>query len=113
MIPSIQGQAAVDQTYADAVRAQPEFADFDDKSITAKANELFADTSADGSTVWITKAVADGVAAKDGAEQQALVAAFVFLCVCGMFILIYTLSDIACRNRSGRMLAQSESGDGI
>ena len=55
----------------------------------------------------------DAAQAKAVAEKQALVAAFVFLCVCGMFILIYALSDIACRNRIGRMLAQSEAGEGI
>ena len=113
MIPSIQGQAAVEKTYTDAVKAQPEFADLSDKAITAKADELFADTSAAGRPEWLAIAVQDAVKAKARAEKQAMVAAFVFVCVCGMFILIYALSDIACRNRIGRMLAQSESGEGI
>ncbi len=113
MIPSIQGEVAVEKTYADAVKGQPKFADLDDEAIAATVAELFADTAADGRPEWIVKAVQDAAQAKAGAEKQAMVAAFVFVCVCGMFILIYTLSDIACRNRIGRMLAQSESGDGI
>ena len=113
MIPSIQGAAAVEKSYADAVKGQAEFADLDDTAITAKVDEFFADSSTAGRSEWIAIAVEDAATAKAGAEKQAMVAAFVFLCVCGMFILIYTLSDIACRNRIGRMLAQSESGEGI
>ncbi|MCH8852812.1 MAG: hypothetical protein IID41_09210, partial [Planctomycetes bacterium] len=126
MIPSIQGQAAVEKTYADAVKEQPEFANLSDEAIAARVAELFAGTAAADASVasrpeWIAIAVQDAVQAKAGAEKQAMVAAFVFVCVCGMFILIYALSDIACRNRIGRMLAQSEaeseseskSGEGI
>ena len=113
MIPSIQGQAAVEKTYADAIKGQPEFADLNDEAIAVRVVEFFADTSAVGRPEWIAIAVQDAAKAKARAEKQAMVAAFVFVCVCGMFILIYALSDIACRNRIGRMLAQSESGEGI
>ncbi len=113
MIPSIQGEVAVQDTYADAVKAQPEFGALDDEAITAKVDELFAGALAGGRPEWITQAVQDAPGAKAAAEKQAMVAAFVFVCVCGMFVLIYTLSDIACRNRIGRMLAQSESREGI
>ena len=113
MIPSIQGEVAVQQTYADAIKGQAEFADLDDQAIAARVDELFADTVTADRPEWIALAVEDAAAAKAGAEKQALVAAFVFLCVIGMFILIYALSDIACRNRIGRMLAHSQSGEGI
>ena len=68
MVPSIQGEAAVEKTYADAVKAQPEFTDLSDEAIAAKVDELFTDHSADGQHEWIAKAVQDAAKAKAGAR---------------------------------------------
>ncbi len=113
MVPSIQGAAAVEQVYTNAVKQQPEYADLDDAAIAATVGEVFTEEFESSRPDWAREAVEQAAEAREAAESTAMVAAFVFVCVCGMFILIYALSDMACRSRIGRMPAQSEPGEGI
>jgi SNF family Na+-dependent transporter len=108
MDPQTQGNQAARGVYDIAVREHhPEL---DAAALTAKVDELLAlESGAAASTpAWLVKVTQDATTARKSASSQANIQRMVFVCIIVFFIVFFVLSDIACRNRIGRVIEQAE-----
>ncbi|MFQ5591906.1 MAG: hypothetical protein ACE5HE_12140, partial [Phycisphaerae bacterium] len=112
MSPSLQGAIAARAVYARAIAEKnPQL---EREQLDAKITELLGvqtgvPQSLDSLPGWLRahdQAVSD---ARMAAERTANVARFVFVAVLVVFILVFVLSDIACRGRIKRIIEQAEA----
>jgi hypothetical protein len=107
MSPSYQGDAAARAVYSGSVAER--FPGLDDKSLATKVTGLLGQDVGipeDTSSLpdWLQAVAPQAEAARPAAERPAVIARFVFLGVVLVFIVVFVLSDIACRNRIGRSI---------
>jgi SNF family Na+-dependent transporter len=115
MDPALQGGVAARGVYASAAGEQ--FVGLDDKALSAKLTQVLGvDEGAPAPDAtwpeWLTLRGADAESARATAESSANVQRGVFLGVILVFLLVYALSDVACRNRIGKVIAQADA-DGV
>ncbi len=110
MSPTIQGDLAARGAYGNIIAVRPEFADFDDEALEEATTTLLGvaegvPTSLESLPDWLRAADKQAHVARADAAGTANVARYVFLGVLLFYIMVFTLGDIACRNRIKRSLA--------
>ncbi len=112
MSPQLQGAIAARGVYATAIgEKHPELKD---EALEAKVTELLGVATGvpqrfDALPAWLRIHDQDSEAARGVAHSTANVARFVFVGVLVVFIVVFVLSDIACRNRIGKVIAHAEA----
>ena len=103
--------------YAGAIASEFEEEGLSEEELEERTIELIGspDATIDASTLpsWLKAVQEEADEARDAGRTDANVARLVFLSIVVFFIFLYVLSDIACRNRIGRMIESAESGDGV
>lgn len=115
MDPELQGGTAARSVYATAAGVQ--FAGLSGEALDDKLTEaLGADVGAPSPNAawpeWLASRSGEAETARTQAEGSANVQRGVFLSVVLAFLLVYALSDVACRNRIGKVIAQADA-DGV
>ena len=113
MSPEKQGLAAERAVYTSAIEDHCMDADLDADGLTARVTELIG---SDGEPVdaaslptWLQASQDEAKNDRQAASGDANIARLVFVGILLFYIFLVVLSDIACRNRIGRMIRQSES----
>ncbi|MFQ5491686.1 MAG: sodium-dependent transporter [Phycisphaerae bacterium] len=109
MSPTLQGAAAARSVYAGAIGGRPEYQGLAAEAVEARVSEILGvaeGVPADLTTLpaWLQEVQPAAATAQEGAEDTANVARFVFVAVLLFYVLVFVLSDVACRYRIGRML---------
>ena len=112
MSPALQGDVAARGVYSGAISA--EYPDLQGEDLEAKVTEMLGvaervPESLEALPPWLRKADADAETARQTARARATVARFVFVGVLVFFIVFFVLSDIACRNRIGKVIARADA----
>jgi hypothetical protein len=113
MSPETRGRAAARAVYEDAIVAH--FADdtLTDEQLDARKLEILGPAEqAIGVAMlpeWLRATEATAAEARVEGQKDANVARFVFIGIGVFLLLLIALTDIACRNRIGRTLAQAEA----
>ena len=112
MNPAVQGGIAARSVYVSA--GAERFPDLDSDALAAKLTNVLG--TADGAPAaidawpeWLRAQSAAAEQKRAGAERGANVQRGVFITIILLLILVYALSDIACRNRIGRAIARAEA----
>ncbi len=111
MSPTIQGQAAARNVYAEEIAAR--FDELDQKALQAKVTDVLGVSDGvpqfvDALPEWLQGLDQQADEARASAEADANVARFVFVGVLLLFLFVYVLADIACRNRIKRTIQIAE-----
>ena len=93
------------------------YPDLDEDALNVEVTRLLGveegvPESLDGLPSWLREADPEAQEARAAAENTANVARFVFVGILVVFIIVFVLSDIACRNRIGKAIAHAEV-DGV
>jgi hypothetical protein len=112
MSPRLQGDIAARGVYAAAIAEK--YPDLSGIALEDKTTELLGTgeglpESLAALPAWLRERDTVADEAREVAASTANVARFVFVGVLIIFILIFVLSDIACRNRIGDAIAQAEA----
>jgi SNF family Na+-dependent transporter len=116
MNPRKSGASAVRNAYTEAITEHFASEELDDEALGAKVAAILGpeDQAVDIATLplWLRASDQRAEADREAAAADANIARFVFLGIVVFFILLIALSDIACRNRIGAMIRQTEGGGG-
>ena len=115
MSPGFQGPAAARATYAEAIGQRPEYADLDEQALTASVTAVLGvekglPVSLDALPQWLREFDEQARESRVDAEAKANVARFVFVGVLIIYLVVFVLCDIACRNRIRVSLDRAEAG---
>jgi len=112
MNPVMQGSLARRTAYVEAIGEHYQGENLDNDALQAKVTELLGDEGApiDANSLpqWLQATTATADQRHEEGAADANIARFVFLGIVLFFILLFVLSDIACRNRIGRVIEQVE-----
>ena len=111
MSPALQGQAAARSVYATEIGAR--FDELDQEALKAKVTDVLGVSegvpqSTDALPEWLLGLDQQSKEARASAEADARVARFVSVGVLLLFLFVYVLADIACRNRIKRTIQIAE-----
>jgi SNF family Na+-dependent transporter len=115
MSPSIQGAAAAREVYKGVIGRRPGNTGLDEADLEAQVTEVLGvqeglPKSIAELPLWLRAVDGQAEKARTEAAGKANVARFVFVGVLLTCLTVFVLSDIACRNRIGRMLEADREG---
>ncbi len=109
MSPAGKGSAAARAVYEAAIRTHFNDGKATGEFITGKINEILGTEAIPESLPdWLASSRDEAEAQRRLASTDANVARFVFIGMIVFYVLLLALSDIACRNRIGRTIAEAE-----
>ncbi len=117
MDPGRQGIAAERATYTQAIEEHFADAGLDAEAMASEVEELLGTEDQAVNTAdlpaWLQETSEAAQEGRRAAAADASIARLVFLGILAFFVLLVVLSDVACRNRIGRMIDQSQrAGNG-
>ena len=113
MNPALQRTIQERSVYEAAIAADPASQGLAEERVQARVLELLGPqeqaVSAASLPAWLQASRVDAEKAGQDAADDAKVARFVFLGIVVFFILLIVLTDVACRNRIGRVIREAEA----
>ena len=112
MSPRLQSAIAAREVYAGAIGEK--YPELDAEALQTRVTEILGveegmPRSLDALPTWLREVDEQAAEARASAVTNANIARFVFVGVLAVFIVFFVLSDIACRNRIGKVLERADA----
>ena len=110
--PDLSGAAAARGVYVTSIAEHSAEEGLDEKAVAAETGRILGGgtelSDVEGFPVWLRASDAEAEKAREQAAADANIARMVLVAIILFFILLVALSDIACRNRIGKVIRQAE-----